>query len=310
MVSVNRSFKRPLDWSRSRAGFQGYPECYVSFGTVGHNDNTPAYLRVENGDVLVEVTLTPSGDEVVARLNTESMDQGGVYFPLAFGQRVVVAFPNASNSDGVILGRCSDESWPFPEQVSGVSTTNPEVTPDGTTLQGPLFGFIKTGDGQILAIQTGDDGDLLLTSGASVRMEVSEGEQVLIRGRTHIGSEVDFEEQPTGGKVGEGGFIQQGEPGTPYEPPPNTNTIAAPPPILAITPVIDPFKGGNPYPADGVVRMKDTIQINGATAPDFIAWGLAVTTAVNLAAPGSVPPFPLGIDGKPVSSSFNTTGDD
>jgi len=49
MVSVNRSFKRPLDWSRSRAGFQGYPECYVSFGTVGHNDNTPAYLRVENG---------------------------------------------------------------------------------------------------------------------------------------------------------------------------------------------------------------------------------------------------------------------
>jgi hypothetical protein len=83
MPSVPSSFIRGLDFSRSREGFRGYPKNAISYGTVGHLDLTPQYARVQDGDVLVEVTLEPSGDEIVSRLDTTAVDGGAVFFPLS-----------------------------------------------------------------------------------------------------------------------------------------------------------------------------------------------------------------------------------
>lgn len=304
-MPVPRSFARSLDFSRSREGFRGYPKNSISYGTVGHVDLTPQYVRIENGDVLVEVTLEPTGDEIVARLDTSSVDGGAMYWPLSYGQRVVVAFPGTGNGDPVIVGRCSDASWPFPSSVAGVSTS--------VLGSAPMFAIMKTADGQLLAIETGDGGDILIHSGGSAQVRVGPGEQALITGRTHIGSQAKFTSPPTGGSSTAGGFVQPGVGAAPYVPVPN-DTVAFDGTLLppAVVPYPAPQMDGTlrPIPEDGVVRMKDTVQINSLTASAFFAWLAAVDGIVRPLVGPTMPALPAGINGQPISASLNTVTDD
>jgi len=315
--AYSRSYRRSLDFSRVREQTRGFPKNFISYATVGHYDSTPAYARVEEGDVMVECTLVPDGDEIVARLDLDTVDGGANYFPVSYGQRLIIGFPNGENGDPVVLGRCSDKSWPFPDEVAGVQTNLglPAPAVNGA----PHFAFIKTQDGQLIAIESGDGADVLIHSGGSTQIRVAPGEQNLITGRTHIGSQAEFTVPPIGASVGPDGFITQGVQGQAFIPLPNTTLrfagtqippaiVPVPPPPLPPTPQLD--TQGRVIPADGVVRMKDTIQINTTTSPDFFAWLSAVDSIVRPLFGGGFPPLPAGIDGAPVTASLNTCGDD
>lgn len=292
-----------LDFSRLRRQFQGKPTNTISYGVVGHYDENPAFARQENGRILVEVTLLPSGDEVIARLE----DPGGggdmsVYMPLRLGMRVVVGFPPGDDV-GVIHSRVSDETWPFPSAVAGVST---EGQPLESGSSAPAFAFVRTPGGCIVAVESGPGGDILVRSGASVRVEVDPGEQVLVRGRIHVGSDVDFATPPKGAVVGPAGEVVPGEEGGAFFPLPNTNEV--------LPPAID-LEG--PLPADGVVRLKDELQSNPALDPAFwefiiFIWSVCVLAAVLVGIP--VPPRladgpPVKLTSKPRAASRSTVGD-
>lgn len=293
-----------IDFSRLREKFKGKPRNYLSYGVVGHLDSNPGYVRLAGGRALVEVTLLPSGDEVIAQLADLLAGEGAqTYFPVQLGMRVVVGFPHGDSDDPVILGRCGDDTWPFPTEAAGLA-----IGPDA-----PGFALTRTPDGVAWALQTGEGGDILVRSGASVRVEVGEAEQILLRGETHIGSSVDFSTAPTGARVTANGQIQAGEEGGEYLPAPNTNEVLP----LAL----DSYPKGElpplPLPADGVVRLKDSLQSNLALDPEFWAfitfvWSVCVLAAVIVGIP--VPPSiasgpPTKLEAKPRTASRNTVGD-
>lgn len=235
-------------------------EEYISYGEVGHADDTPSYAWVDSTErVYVEVTLRPSGEEVVARLSTDACDGGGFYMGLHYGAKVVVAFPGGTGGEPVIVGRVNDRNWPFPEEVCGVSAR-------GALGELPTFAFLKTANGQLLAIETGADGDVVVHSGASVKVQVDAGGQILLNGRTHIGR--GFTTEPVGDKLGPAGEVVPGVAGTPHEPTPGTN--------VTIPPALPTAPNGQPWPAEGIMRFKDTVQSNITADKDFWTWLLLV----------------------------------
>lgn len=244
------------------------PQEYISYGEVGHADDTPRYAWVEDNErVYVEVTLRPSSDEVIARLDMTACDEGGFYSALHYGAKVVVAFPGGSGGEPVIIARVNDRNWPFPETVCGVGARGPlgEL---------PMYSFIKTGSGQILALESGPDGDTLVHSGASVQVKTDPEGQILLSGRTHIGA--DFTTPPVGDTVGPAGEVIPGAAGTPHVPTPGTNEIIPPGEPLA--------PNGQPWPAEGLMRFKDTVQSNATADPVFWAWVAAVQLWITNAA--------------------------
>lgn len=235
-------------------------EKYISYGEVGHADETPSYAWIDSTErVYVEVTLRPSGDEVVARLDTGTCGEGGFYMGLHYGAKVVVAFPGGTGGEPVIIGRVNDRNWPFPESVC-------EVSSRGALGELPTFAFLKTAHGQLLAIETGADGDVLVHSGASVEVKASAGGQILLNGRTHLGHGPVT--PPTGDTVGPAGEITPGTPATPHEPTPGTNVILLPGEALA--------PNGQPWPAEGIMRFKDGVQCNAVSDSVFWTWLNAV----------------------------------
>lgn len=61
----------------------------------------------------------------------------------------------------------------------------------------------------------------------------------------------------------------------------------------------------------GVARLNDAIQTNATTDPAIIAWIAAVTTAINLLAPASIPlPPPVVINGKIIAASGSVKAGD
>lgn len=265
----------------------------ISYAVVGHSDETPSYARIEGGRPLVEVTLVPSGDEVIARLDTVGTDGGGFYMSLHYGQKVVVGFPNGADSEGVIMARVNDASWPFPDSVCAIATQGPNK-------ECPLFTFMKTAVGELIAIESGIDGDILIHSGASIQLKTPRGSQVLLSGRTHLGA--DFVAPPVGATVGPAGETVPGMSGTEFIPTPGTNALL--PPALPLNPVT-----GAPWPADGIMRFKDQVQSNITVDTTFWTWlnmahaalvaitgvwnGLATTTGGPLVVPvGPALPMP------------------
>jgi len=283
--AYHRSYQRSIDFSRVRENTGDPQHNFISYGTVGHYDDTPAYARIEDGDVLVEVTLLPAGDEITARIDFDSVDGGGAYMPLSFGQRVVIAFPNGDSGEAVIIGRCSDRSWPFPPEVSEIPTSK-------NGKNAPCFAFLKTQDGQLLAIETGTNADIVIHSGASIQLKCTPSSQNLITGRTHIGSDVEFSSQPTPATVGGSGFVEEGDAGGLYEPAENTRGLKN--------------LKGQTYPSNGVVRLDDSVIADGTTDPAFFAWVSAVSAAII----PPIAPVPFQIESAPTSSSLNTVGDD
>jgi hypothetical protein len=219
-----------------------------------------------NNYVMVEVTIRPDGEEIIARLDTSVVDDGGFYMPLHYGAKVAVVFPGGVETVGVIVARLNDAAWPFPDSVCDI----PAKTPAGNM---PMFAFLKTGSGQLLAIETGDGGDVVVHSGGSVKFK-ADGGQLLLGGRTHIGG--DFTTPPVGDSVGPAGEILPGVPGTPHVPPPGTNANL--PPAVAVD------SDGLPWPAEGLVRYKDKVQSNASSDPDFWAWFTLMANAVTVIA--------------------------
>ena len=279
-IRRRRSPKRPgADFSQLREVMRGAPTNYISYGTVGHSDVTPTYARIENNQVYVEVTLQPSNDEIVARLDTGGgSDQAGFYMPRAYGARVIVGLPGGNGTEAVIIGRCNDSAWPFPESVAGVATHTP---PTEGHAPAPLWSFLRTADGYLLGIETGDGGDIVIHSGASVEIKVNSGEQILLNGPTHLGA--TFTEAPTGAAVGPGGEVTPGVQGTAFVPTPYVLVPTTDPvPIIPIG-----------LPADGILRLKDSFQTGNDVDPTFWTFltavaafcgGLTLPPALNVAA--------------------------
>ncbi len=280
-----------LDFSQVREAMRGAPTNYISYATVGHADVTPMYARIENNQVYVEVTLVPSGDEIVARLETGGgADGAGFYMPLAYGSRVVVGLPGGTGTEAVIISRCNDASWPFPETVSGITTHVPVPSP--ASAPAPLWAFLRTADGYLLGIETGDGGDIVIHSGASVEIKVNGGEQILLNGPTHIGA--TYTTPPIGGAVAPGGEITPGTEGVAFVPVPFVLT-----PVEGPTPII-PTPG---IPEDGILRIKDSLQTGADVDPIF--W--TFLTAVAAFCGGLTLPPALNVQAK--SSSNNTCAD-
>lgn len=266
------------DWSRYRELVGGAPSEYVSLGTVGHASTTPQYVRLQDGKVLVEVTLVPSGDEVVATLACG----GGWYMGLQYGARVVIGLPGGSGGIPLILGLVTDGSQPW------TPPTGAYLTPTSTP---PLMGVLRTPTGQMLVLETGAGGDLVIRSGASVLVQVDSGEQVLVRGRVHLGSSASPSSPATPASVAPGGQVTSGQEWGQYTPAPATNATLPPP--------------APGTPADGVVRVKDPSQSNIVVDPDFWAWVIGVTAAAGY--PGAVP---TTLTTLPAAGSRNTCSDD
>lgn len=304
-TTLRSSTRRPsIDFSRVRQQFRGKPRNYLSHGVVGHLDSNPGYVRLDEGRALVEVTLLPSGDEVIAQLSDLLAGDGAQsFFPVQLGMRVVVGFAQGESDNPVIIARCGDQTWPFPTDVAGLG-----IGPDA-----PAFALVRTPDGSAWALQTGEGGDVLVRSGASVRVEVGEAEQILLRGETHIGSSVDFSTAPSGARVQANGQVAAGEEGGEFVPLPNTNEV--------LPPALDLYPGGEepplPLPADGVVRLKDELQSNAALDPafwEFIGFLWAVCVAIAAFAGVPIPPSlvdgpPTKLASKPRQASRNTVGD-
>ena len=292
------------DWSRGREITSDAPSEYLTYGTVGHHDTSPEYARLEAGRVLVEVTLEPSGEEVMACLGT-----GALYTPIRYGDRVVVGLPGGTGSSPVILCRATDASQPFTAEPGGQQVATPGRV--------PLYSYLATQDGELYRIQTGQSGDLVLRSGGSAQIRVDSADQILLSGRTHLGRSAQFSQEPVGACVGESGAVEPGTAADGYTPAVNTNATNPPPGF------------GSPaglLPADGLVRVKDAIQSNFAIDPDFWNWliGFVATflgwtpipgdggAALKLALVGYIAasPVPSQLTSLPAAGSRNTCSDD
>lgn len=277
-----------LDINAGRDLFTGPPKNGLSFAKVGHYDATPQFCRIENSQLFIEVTLVPSGEEVVAR---GMVGNGQAWSGIQFGERVIVCNPAGDGDDWVVLGKLSDTSWPLPDAVSGVPVAAPA---------GPSWFFLRTDDGELIAIESGDGADITVHSGGSVRIGVNPGEQILLSGRTHIGA--DFTTPPVGASCGPDGELIPGAPGGPYVPPPYVLTPGAPLPLPAFT-----------GPADGLLRAKDSLQSDITVDPAFWAWITAVhalpTVGAILAALPTPVPVPTALTSTAKTASRSTAAD-
>jgi len=309
-----------VDFSRIRRPFQGKPKNSISFGVVGHYDQNPAFSRVESDKVLVEVTLLPSGDEVVAELGLEAQGNGwGFYIPVCIGCRVLVAFPGGEE-DPVIIKRLTDREFPFPDSVAGISTQGVAIDPLTGSSAAPQWAFLQTPEGTLLALETGDDGDISIKSGANVQIEADAGQAIHLNGRTHIGE--GWLTPPVGASTGPAGEMVPGVSSTAFVPTPHVPIPIPPLPLVA--------PPGTPD--TGVVRIKDDIQSDITTDPDVWAWIIALHASIlvianawnALATAGggplvvpsgaalpiaAIPDPPLAIGSRAKSASQNTCGD-
>lgn len=261
--------RRAIDSSRIRQAVTVPQKNYLSYGVVGHTDpetelpdTSPSFVRVEAGQVFVEVTEEPSGDELVARLGHDGAGAGcSDYLPLEFGCRVVLAYIGGNPQNAVIIARLHDTECHVPETVAGVSTgAAGGLTDEDVSVPAPAWRFVRLAPGQLLAVETQTGGDIVIHSAGSV--EIAAGPA----GRIHLNGPVSLGEgpltAPVGATVGPNGTTLPGVPAVPHVPLPKVPGIPAPP--LTIVPYIG-F-------GDGVIRAKDGVQSHAATDPYYWTW--------------------------------------
>lgn len=264
----------------------------VGYATVGHSDDlttlpepTPQFVRIEQGQILVECTLQPEGDQIIARVACPAAGQGaGWYTSLSFGCRVVVEYPRDNPQAAVITGRLYDSECVMPPVVAGVQTGAAAAVAPKVSVPAPMWQFMKTGAGELLAIETGAGGDVLIHSGASVEINAALG-----LGTIHLNGRVALGEgpvsPPVGATAGPAGVTVPGVPAVPAVPVPAT-------PSVPVTPnTIVPYIGLR----DGIVRAKDMAQSHAGVDPAFWTWITAVHAhpiiLAVLSAAGITPPI-------------------
>lgn len=282
---------------------------FLVYGTVGHTDDltgapepTPQFVRLEQGQVFVEVTIQPDGDEIVARLGTaDAGPDSGQYLPLDFGCRVVLELMDGNPNRAVITARLWDSNCNFPSTVAGISTGAAGATAPNVGVAAPMWQFVKTPSGQLIAVETGTNGDWVVHvgTGGGVWMKVASGSAVHLDAIVHLGSAPLT--PPVGATVGPAGTQL---PGVAMVPRPPILTPHVPPtvptPKLADLP---PFVGDR----DGIVRVKDSPQSDLTIDSTFWTWLTAAAAA--LAALGVAVPTPLSITCDHRSGSKHTASD-
>lgn len=234
----------------------------VEICRVGYDDDTtdmpeatPAWIRWEQGEALVEIT-TRTGDQIVARLGLDNVD-------LEYGQQVVAVFPDGDPQDAVIVGRIHDSTFPVPSSAGGVLTGAAAATVKGARVPASTFRFTRLPDGRHLAIQTQLNGDIMIWSGASVHVKVGDTGAVHLDGAVHLGAAPVS--PAVGSFVAPAGEEIPGAPAVPFVPVP----YVPPEPPTPGVPVAPVAYAGN---EDGVVRAKEIYQITVLSDPEFIGW--------------------------------------
>jgi len=269
--ALGQEMPRELDWAS------------VGYETdEGAPDATPAYCRIENGQVRVEITLA-NGEEAVARLGLDGAGAGlGDYFHLDFGCRVIVG--TVGDASHVILGRLHDSECRMPDTVAGVSTGAAAAVPTNEgVVPAPAWRFTKLGPGQLLAIETQAGGDVLIHSAGTVEIKATAG--VHLNGPVRLG--VGPTTPPVGATVGPAGTTIPGTPAVPHIPLPRTPSIPVP------AGIIFPYSGFQ----KGIVTADGDVQSHAAKDPFFWAWALLVSAfppiLAQLSAAGIPPPIAL-----------------
>ncbi len=225
----------------------------LCYGIVGHEESTPAYVQLRNGQPWVEVTMEPEGDEIVARVGFPSSGaQSGWYLPLSFGCRVILELIDGDPQGAIIVGRLYDETCALPDTAAGVSTGAAGVTGE-VTAAAPAWQFQVLADGQLLAIET-LGGDILIHAAGAVEVKCSDSQRIHLNGAVSLG--VGPLMPPTGATVGVGGTEDPGTPAGSAEP---------------VDYFLVPNTGGGPVTYsgnnDGVVRAKEEFQFSLANDP-------------------------------------------
>lgn len=237
----------------------------VELATIGFTEDqsgwpegTPAWIRWEQGEALVEVTLR-DGDKITARLGSGPLES------LSFGQQVVVALPDGDPQLAVIVCSLADSRHRQPSSVCGVTTGASEAVDRGTMIPSSTWQFLRLPNGRQLAIQTAG-ADVLIWSGGSMHLRASTANSagapdgaIHLEGRVALGARPLA--APMGSEVAPGGEEVPGvlavpAVAEPYAPP----SPAAPAPV--------PYQGN----ADGIVRARDLFQSTAAVDPDFWVW--------------------------------------
>jgi hypothetical protein len=281
-MAVPIKFKRPaprMSSDPARQNRNGAPPALIEtgIGTVGYADSrtslpegTPAWLRWEQGELLVEVTLKDE-DRICARLGCEC--------ELVEGQQVALAFPEGEPNAAIIVGVLNSALEPAPSSVAGVLTGAGAATEKGVRVPGATWRFVRLENGRMLAIQT-NDADINIWAGAGLHLKATAG-AIHLDGTTHLGAKPIT--PPIGSSAAPGGEEIPGVPAVPYVPTPYVPPAPQPP---AQTPYV-----GND---DGIVRAKDLFQSNVAIDPVFWAWIIgvdAVARGINQA----LPPAPTNV---------------
>jgi hypothetical protein len=240
---------------------------FLAYGVVGHIDNltdlpepSPAYVRIQDGQVLVEVTIEPNGDEIVARLGHDGAGAGtGDYIPLEWGCHVVVEFVAGNPQNAVIIARLHNQECFVPHDVAGVQTGAVGGMAEAF-VPAPMWRFVKMGVGQLLAIETQAGGDIVIHSAGSVEIAAGPAGAIHLSGRVALGESPVT--PPVGATVGPAGTTIPGVPAVPHVPLPKVPGIPAPPATIV------PYLGL----ADGIIRAKDGVQSHIVTDPYFWGW--------------------------------------
>ncbi len=256
--STKRSMGRAQSIDPGRAD-PGEDTIEIAWATVGHEEGSPEFVRIEGGQPWVEITIQPSGTEVSARLGLSSAGNGnGSYASLEHGCRVIITMVEGLPNSAVIVGQLWDDNCRMPGSVAGVSTGADDATKDAM-ISAPMWQFLRVPDGQLLAIETGPGGDILIHSGANIVLKTSGANAVHIDGTAHLGASLTSE--PTGATVGPDGSTIPGTPAVARVP----KTWSPP---SSVPPVYVPFVGD----LESIIRASDAIQISIATDP--VNWAL------------------------------------
>lgn len=300
-----------IDPARTRRVLSTPQRTFLEYGLVGHTDPVtglpepnPQYVRLEQGQIWVEVTMVPHGDQIVARLAMpDAGPQAGAYFGLKFGCRVVLELISGNPQNAVIVGRLGDATCSFPTMVAGVQTGAAGAVAPAVSMPAPTWTFVKTEAGQLIAIESGPGGDILIHAPAG-NVEIAAAAAVHIAApQVHLGA--GFMTPPVGGTVGPAGTEIPGVPGVPHVAPPATPPAPVPP-----GPAI-PFVGF----ATSIIRAKDLFTSDITVDPTFWAFVTALyghpLIGPVLAAAGVV--LPLGATSKASGAagpgSLHTAGD-
>lgn len=279
------SRRQAADPAKIREAMSPPQRTWISRATVGHYDAltgapepNPAYVRLEQGLILVEVTLEPAGDQIVVELAIPDSGPGsGSYVGLAFGAQVVVEFINGSPQNGVIIGTLNNTPNPLPPAVCGVQTGAAQANAPQVGIPAPQWQFVKLPTGQLLAIETGPGGDVLIHSGGSVQVLANPAGAIHLTGRVALGGAPVS--PPVGATVGPAGSTIPGVPAIaqPFVPVPVAQAPGSAPAVPS-TPI--PFVGM----PDSIIRAKDGVQSHAVVDPYFFAWMIAVSGVPAVAA--------------------------